>query len=329
MAANLTIQLDNSARGSPNCEITVPVSATLAELQTAVETATGVKIGFQSLIFEDKTIAQGADATNTSVTIASLGMIPGQTLVLEVTKSGGQKTNADPKMSISTATDGHLAQLPCGHFISPDELTGYIRYILGLGRIAIQCPFKPSKTGTACNRNFTMEELGAAARLTIAETREFEEKVGDNFLLALGMQNCPKCNIMCQRTVLTDPRVICCGKPWCWYCRREWKGSDAVLCGNEDCPKKDPFILILEQAEEALAYDVPIFKTRSCVNCGLLITHNGACKHMLCTRCQVEFCFSCLSRKTAGKYPPSCGAYSTKCPRHPRQTVRASLPLGS
>ena len=62
---------------------------------------------------------------------------------------------------------------------------------------------------------------------------------------------------------------------------------------------------------------------RACPNCGLLIEHTRACKHMVC-RCGTQFCFISLKRKDATK-GWKCGIYNTKCTVADRQTVRVGL----
>jgi hypothetical protein len=57
---------------------------------------------------------------------------------------------------------------------------------------------------------------------------------------------------------------------------------------------------------------------RACVQCGILIEHTAACKHMMCIACKTEFCFICLKRRVDSKW--QCGSYNSQCTPAPVQT---------
>jgi len=72
------------------------------------------------------------------------------------------------------------------------------------------------------------------AVLTDIEILEFERKISKNYLIkAMGVQECPKCNSMVERSDKKHIRVICplCSKDkekvyeFCWHCLHEWKES--------------------------------------------------------------------------------------------------------
>jgi len=136
---------------------------------------------------------------------------------------------------------------------------------------------------------------------------------------AAGIQECPSCSVFCMRKNTKDKRVIClsCSKgtsmyEFCWYCLGKWQTSGITNCGNSSCSGEDPRFKILKEAPLKVIVglkDCP--SIRACPNCGILIQHEKACKHMVCI-CGQKFCFICLKTPNAsGNY--NCGTYNSHC----------------
>ena len=80
------------------------------------------------------------------------------------------------------------------------------------------------------------------AVLTDNEIKEFERKISKNYLIkAMGIQECPKCNSMVERSDKKHIRVVCpmCSKTkktpfeFCWHCLREWANDSRTdKCGG-------------------------------------------------------------------------------------------------
>lgn len=219
--------------------------------------------------------------------------------------------------------EGKRAKMPCGHAIGPDSLTAYCRSLLSAGKFQFFCPYVHESE--RCNKEWTYIEVRRFGVLTTAEQKEFEVKISENYLRkAMGIQECPGCQSLCERFDKKDKRLICrvCSADkkrryeFCWTCLHEWKSSGTQKCGNEECDGEDPRLRTLRDCpvKKVIGVDTP--STRSCPSCGTLIAHVEACKHMACP-CGTNFCFICLKVKE-GSW--TCGSFNTKCTSAPRQT---------
>ncbi|XP_064142468.1 uncharacterized protein LOC111748323 isoform X2 [Loxodonta africana] len=146
------------------------------------------------------------------------------------------------------------------------------------------------------------------------------------------MDQCPSCKSLVERKELTTIRVLCtvCTSTlratyeFCWQCLRAWKGAGTPSdhCANVGC--KDPNLEVLASCTTK---DLPGSEIcacpsiRACPTCGLLIEHKEKCKYVVCSRCQVEFCFACLELARACQ-ATKAGAWFKCCakPLAPRQT---------
>ena len=223
--------------------------------------------------------------------------------------------------------DGERAKMPCGHAISPESLTMYCRSLLTAGKFIFLCPYvDPNDATIRCNKEWSYIEVRRFGVLTADEQKEFETKISENYLKkAMGIQECPGCQTLCERMNPKDKRLICriCTKEkgrrfdFCWHCLHEWKDSGTTKCGNEECSNEDHRLRILREAQEKYVVGVKTPGCRACPHCGMLIEHVAKCKHMVC-RCGVQFCFICLKKKDDDGW--KCGYFSTKCESAPRQT---------
>ena len=223
--------------------------------------------------------------------------------------------------------EGKRAKMPCGHAISPESLTTYCRSLLTAGKFIFLCPYvDPANATVHCNKEWSYIEIRRFGVLTTEEQREFETKISENYLKkAMGIQECPGCQTLCERMDPKDKCLICriCTKEkgrrfeFCWHCLHEWKDSGTTKCGNEECSNEDHRLRILREAAERYVVGVKTPCRRACPSCGMLIEHVAQCKHMVC-RCATQFCFICLEIK--GDDGWKCGSYNTKCIPAAQQT---------
>lgn len=93
-----------------------------------------------------------------------------------------------------------------------------------------------------CNTEWDYLDVRRFAALTEDEKEEFEDKIAMNHMFkALGIQECPKCKSMVERSDKKDVRLTCipCTKKggkiyeFCWHCLNEWyNGSSRTQCGK-------------------------------------------------------------------------------------------------
>lgn len=238
-------------------------------------------------------------------------------------------TDAPDMITWDDDPENKRAKMPCGHAITPESLTMYCRSLLDAGRSRFFCPYiSQDQPPVYCGVEWDYIDVRRLAVLTDAEIGEFEKKISKNYLIkAMGIQECPKCNSMVERSDKKHIRVVCplCSKDkkksydFCWHCLHEWSNdSSTTKCGNEDCSGEDKRLRILRNCQrKTIVGVVGCPSLRACLSCGMLIEHVRACKHMRC-RCGKEFCFICLKPKEGTSW--SCGRYNEACTVAPVQT---------
>lgn len=223
--------------------------------------------------------------------------------------------------------DNKRAKMPCGHAISPESLTAYCRSLLTAGKFQFYCPYIDQDNATYCGQPWEYFIIRRLAVLTDDEKKEFETKMSQNYMRkSAGIQECPQCSVFCMRINPKDRRVVClaCSKgtryEFCWYCLGDWKTFGTTSCGNTACEGEDPRLKILKKAKlKEIVGLKGCPSIRACPNCGMLIQHEKACKHMVCV-CAQKFCFICLGVPDEdGHY--QCGLYNSHCTIAPVQTA--------
>lgn len=127
--------------------------------------------------------------------------------------------------------------------LAPESLTMFCRSILDAGRSRFLCPYiSQDQPPVYCGNEWDYIDVRRLAVLTDDEIEEFEKKMSRNYLIkAMGVQECPKCNSMVERSDKKHIRVICplCTKTgkqaayeFCWHCLHEWKSSGTTKCGK-------------------------------------------------------------------------------------------------
>ncbi|XP_068680957.1 uncharacterized protein [Montipora foliosa] len=240
----------------------------------------------------------------------------------KVLDDGVELSDAPDMITWDDDPENKRAKMPCGHAITPESLTAYCRSILDAGRSRFLCPYiSEDQPPVYCGVEWDYIDVRRLAVLTEEEIAEFEKKVSRNYLIkAMGIQECPKCNSLVERINKKDIRVVCplCTKnekapyEFCWHCLHKWKNtSDTSKCGNSDCSAEDRRLKILRNCpRKTIVGVVGCPSLRACLNCGILIEHVRACKHMRC-RCGKEFCFICLKPKEGSSW--KCGSFNEAC----------------
>lgn len=320
--------------------IDIHEDATVKEFFSKLSKTNGIPEEEQRVIYAGKQL-QG-EKEGKRQRLKDYGLQHGSTVFLVLRLKGGSDfpppKELDDAVELSDAPDmitwdddpeNKRAKMPCGHAITPESLTIYCRSLLDAGRSRFFCPYiSQDQPPVYCGVEWDYIDVRRLAVLTDNEIKEFERKISKNYLIkAMGIQECPKCNSMVERSNKKHIRVVCpmCSKinktpyEFCWHCLQEWTNdSSKEKCGNEDCSGEDKRLRILRNCQrKAIVGVVGCPSLRACLACGMLIEHVEACKHMRC-RCGKEFCFICLKPKQGISWP--CGSYNVACTVAPVQT---------
>ncbi|KAJ8268754.1 hypothetical protein COCON_G00113610 [Conger conger] len=190
----------------------------------------------------------------------------------------------------------------------PDTLRAEMS-LLDQGQHVFRCPALKDGTVQKCGAEWPYQEVRKLAVLTAAEQGHFETA-----LAALArctehceFKSCPGCQTCVERADQTNLCVRCTvcsaetGRAYefCWQCLQLWKGPAPRFnrCDNQSCTNKD--LELLEKCKTTSLHQVEGVSAcpslRACPTCGQVLEHDRTgCKNILCSRCQVEFCFVCL-----------------------------------
>jgi len=332
-------EFDLFVKGLDDKTFTIPKvqsNAKISDIMDKIEQRTGLKPDEQRLIF-------GAKPLLPENTLKDYGITRGSTIFLVLRLHGGDDEKRhnpdDPDVELTNEPDmitfdddptNPRAKMPCGHGITPESLTAYIRSLVTEGKFQFFCPYvDKNDSNIRCRVEWDYLDIRALALLTDDECSFFETKIAENYALrAIGIQQCPRCESYCERVNKTITNVICLactGKPgacqfaFCWYCCHEVSAAHAYACKNADCGGIEPRLAILAKAPLKAVHSIKnVPSRRACPNCGIIIEHDRACKHMKC-RCETEFCFVCLKRKIGGDW--QCGGPFSVCEIAPVQTT--------
>ncbi|KAG9274341.1 uncharacterized protein si:ch211-212k18.15 [Astyanax mexicanus] len=199
------------------------------------------------------------------------------------------------------------AEMSCGHAVTAQSLTAWCRSLLDQGQYKFKCPALKDGTIEKCGAVWTYSEVRRMALLTQEEQNHFEETMA---VLAVAeyceYNSCPGCKSFVEREDLTNLCVNCIictaetGKTYhfCWQCLKKWKGPGprSDRCDNAGC--NNPLLEnLLKCPDIILPYvrNLKVPSLRACPTCGNVVEHDKTgCKNIICNRCQIEFCFSCL-----------------------------------
>ncbi|XP_047674255.1 uncharacterized protein si:ch211-212k18.15 [Tachysurus fulvidraco] len=201
-------------------------------------------------------------------------------------------------------------EMSCGHAVTPESLTAYCRSLLDQAKYKFLCPALKNGTTKMCAAEWKYVDVRRIALLNQEEQNHFEETMAELAAAKYCEYNsCPGCSSYVERQNLTNLCVLCTictadsGKrfQFCWQCLKTWKGPAprSDKCENSGCVNDK--IEKLLKCEEIILPSVQYLKCpslRACPTCGNLVEHNTTgCKNIICNRCHVEFCFSCLKLK--------------------------------
>jgi hypothetical protein len=221
------------------------------------------------------------------------------------------KTEFSYKPDDISLDDEHVlrAKLSCGHVVDPNSLTNWCKSLLNSGYCEFYCPAIVRRFET-CNKKLEYSEVRKLALLNKTEKYYFEIKLSENAAEKIcDFKKCPNCQSFVERTNCNDLKTVCSvclvltkkNFEFCWQCEQKWVVStinqQTDTCGRVNCINKNLQAL----AKCKLIQLGNILKNpsiRACITCGFLIEHDGTnCKNVICKRCKVEFCFSCLNLK--------------------------------
>jgi len=117
-----------------------------------------------------------------------------------------------------------------------------------------------------------------------------------------------------------ETQCVLCSASFCWNCGLEF--DEDHVCDSDKLRLFEETVEILEECGTKEIGNVDLVPTiRACPNeeCGQLIAHTEACKHMQCETCDLEFCFICLLPKEDGEW--QCGRHDDECEVAERQTL--------
>ncbi|XP_028284772.1 probable E3 ubiquitin-protein ligase ARI8 [Parambassis ranga] len=193
------------------------------------------------------------------------------------------------------------ARMSCGHAVTPMSLTKWCLMLLNQGKSRFVCGHP------GCNTVWPFVEVCKMALLTPPEVNRIKKNLAFNsYKENLNIQTCPGCMSSVVREDGSNLRVRCktcmtkrgCTFEFCWQCLKEWKGPwrhRSDHCDNEGC--HNPALRTLAACPE-MTFDsmrVRCPSVRACPTCGALLEHSKKmCKHIICPRCDVSFCFICL-----------------------------------
>ena len=237
----------------------------------------------------------------------------------------GLVVSYEPDMiTLDSSLNEKRAKMPCGHVISRESMTDFLKNLITSRKYKIECPGL-NEQNQPCKREWKFSLCARIGVLSKKEREEFEKGFGRLYMFQkIKIKNCPVCKtfILKPDDLKTD-RVSCvlCSKQkqgydFCWNCLKQWK-TNGDKCGN-DCHSVEKIIEILALCKLITigqVKDVPEF--RACPKCATIINHIKDCKHMKCISCLTEFCFICLKSQINGKW--QCGSFKDICEVAPRQ----------
>lgn len=271
-----------------------------------------------------------------SKTLSQCQVTSGKELKVDKVPMSSLQTALQPDMITRVEAESDAEEhkscivMPCGHYITPEELTKFVRSTYKVvGSPIVRCPFVDKSVAPSarlpCGKIWEFTDITDRGSLSKSQLKEFETAVNSLSCRNAGDKCCPHCHQFGRRgSDVKINRVQCahCKKEFCWACCSAWIPSSPSGCGNAGCNGKDWRLRVLETCDKKVCQHVTSEcpSIRACPKCGTMLSHSEGCKHMACV-CGTEFCMLCLSVKTGGAFPTSCGRYSTNCSVAPCQTA--------
>ena len=265
---------------------------TVLSFKEKVRAKTGIDTDAQRLIYggkqlQDEKLLTDYELQNNSLLFLVL-RLPGGASHSESERNPHPSLPRSENECAITLTEGESLEMPCGHALSPDGLTGHIKSELGKKRDEVRCPVK------GCERVWPLGVLKTYSCATQVETWFMEMKLSDNACKkSSSIVNCPQCESLCtpNNPSRVDVECVACrakGKTviFCYKCLHmcTWeKHTSKYVCKYRDCISnggKD-VLKILKETPEKKVIGVSCPSIRACPSCGMLIEHIEYCKHTL------------------------------------------------
>eukprot|EP01083_Nonionella_stella_P069607 185657_1 len=235
-------------------------------------------------------------------------------------KYGLQKSHL-PDCLIGYDDDDEIdrALLDCGkHAMAADTMFSYVTTTLASNarQKDIFCPIK------GCGKKLSWRKCTQIADMNRNEYLKWTDILEKHRVA--DMKQCPHCQTYCKRddgvAIFRMSASHCNSSDWCWNCCQSWKGSGLSMCGNQNCSIIKETNEKLQNCEvvkpQGYQYELPRF--RACPRCLTFIEYTTACKHMICSGCDKQFCFVCLGLQGSdGQW--GCGNSGTVCKMAPKQ----------
>jgi hypothetical protein len=85
-------------------------------------------------------------------------------------------SSTEPDLLHFIPIEDGVSQMPCGHFISSDSMTEFLRHsVVGQNQIEIKCPAKKHDGTGFCGEKWEYEMCRKVGQFTLEEQKEFEE----------------------------------------------------------------------------------------------------------------------------------------------------------
>ncbi|CAF1285017.1 unnamed protein product [Adineta steineri] len=167
------------------------------------------------------------------------------------------------------------------------------------GRIRLICP--------SCPHIFTREEI-----LSLLSLNDPNGNISERYKRFYAdinreshIKTCPKCcsikeidknlfeGVRWKRNI---PRKVLCNEcqfEWCFYCHSPW--HEKMSCKQYQQGEK----MLRSWAQQI---DQNQHNAQKCPRCKVYISRNGGCPHMICSKCQCDFCYNCGRRRLGLKF---------------------------
>ncbi|CAF1545224.1 unnamed protein product [Adineta ricciae] len=92
------------------------------------------------------------------------------------------------------------------------------------------------------------------------------------------------------------PRKVLCNEcqfEWCFFCHSPW--HDKMSCKQYQKGEK-----MFRSWTQRIDHNQ--LNAQKCPRCKIYISRNGGCPHMICSKCQCDFCYNCGRRRFACKF---------------------------
>ena len=115
------------------------------------------------------------------------------------------------------------------------------------------------------------------------ETQINEAVFGNYLVHKVDIRRCPKCDYH----GFFNMHKYCENELHCEKCNSTWVDADLFAYYNTS---------VAATILGKLVFDLrKVLFTEPCPECGILIDKNGGCNSIICGRCKLQFCWSCLS----------------------------------